>query len=161
MKNKTLAAVLSLLLGGIGIHKFYLGKNKQGILYLLFFWTFIPSILGLIDAIKLFMMSNEDFDFKYNKKYVSFYNSSSKPRYDETDSNIVKDIKSLFDLKEKGAITEEEYLEKKNELQGPLSSSRYDDSYSAKIKDLGVFFELKEKDGITEEEYQEKKNELL
>lgn len=36
IKNKTLAAILALFLGGLGIHKFYLGKTAAGILYLLF-----------------------------------------------------------------------------------------------------------------------------
>lgn len=37
MKNKTTAALLALFLGGIGIHRFYLGKWISSIFYLLFF----------------------------------------------------------------------------------------------------------------------------
>jgi TM2 domain-containing membrane protein YozV len=47
MKDKTTAAILSLLLGGLGVHKFYLGKGVWGLLYLVFCWTFIPAIIGL------------------------------------------------------------------------------------------------------------------
>lgn len=32
-RDKTVAAVLAFFLGGIGIHKFYLGQSGQGILY--------------------------------------------------------------------------------------------------------------------------------
>jgi hypothetical protein len=50
-KSKSVAIVLALLLGGLGLHKFYLGKPVQGILYLVFCWTFIPAVLGIIDAV--------------------------------------------------------------------------------------------------------------
>lgn len=50
-KSKTTAGILGILLGGIGAHKFYLGKTGMGILYLLFCWTYIPSIVGLIEGI--------------------------------------------------------------------------------------------------------------
>lgn len=49
--NKVIYCVLALFLGGIGIHKFYAGKNVAGVLYLIFCWTFVPSILALIDFI--------------------------------------------------------------------------------------------------------------
>jgi TM2 domain-containing membrane protein YozV len=49
-KNSTTAVVLTLLLGGIGIHKFYLGQTGWGIVYLLFCWTLVPSILAFFEA---------------------------------------------------------------------------------------------------------------
>jgi len=64
-KNRTTAGLLALLLGGIGIHKFYLGNSAAGIIYLLFFWTFIPAILALIEGISLLSMSDEEFAAKY------------------------------------------------------------------------------------------------
>jgi TM2 domain-containing membrane protein YozV len=50
-KDKIAAGLLAVFLGGIGVHKFYLGKIGQGILYLLFSWTFVPSIVALIEGI--------------------------------------------------------------------------------------------------------------
>lgn len=67
MKNKTTAGILALFFGGIGAHKFYLGKPIVGLFYLLFCWTFIPEFIALIEAILLFSMREESF----NKKYVS------------------------------------------------------------------------------------------
>jgi TM2 domain-containing membrane protein YozV len=61
-KDKFTAGLLALLLGGFGIHRFYLGHTGKGIIYLLFFWTFIPAILALIDGIRYLTMSNEDFE---------------------------------------------------------------------------------------------------
>ncbi|MCR4837985.1 MAG: TM2 domain-containing protein [Eubacterium sp.] len=52
-KNRTLAGVLAILTGTLGIHKFYLGQWKKGILYLLFFWTGIPMLLSLLEGAHL------------------------------------------------------------------------------------------------------------
>ena len=60
-KSKGLAIVLALFLGGLGIHKFYLGKTGLGFLYLIFCWTFIPAILGVIDAIILATRNERQF----------------------------------------------------------------------------------------------------
>jgi TM2 domain-containing membrane protein YozV len=49
--NKVTYALLAIFLGGIGVHKFYAGQTGLGILYLLFCWTFVPEIIGLIEGI--------------------------------------------------------------------------------------------------------------
>jgi len=64
-KSKLAAALFALFLGGLGIHKFYLGRIGWGIVYLLFCWTVIPSILGIIEGILLLVMSEHDFNRKY------------------------------------------------------------------------------------------------
>ncbi|WP_290966539.1 NINE protein [Flavobacterium sp.] len=69
MKNRVTALVLTFFLGGIGIHKFYLGQSVQGIFYLLFCWTFIPSILALFQFIGLLLMSDHSFNLKYNNGF--------------------------------------------------------------------------------------------
>lgn len=68
MKNKTTAALLAFFLGGLGVHRFYLGQPILGIIYLLLCWTFIPAIIGLIDFIVLVTYSDDKFDRKYNQK---------------------------------------------------------------------------------------------
>ena len=64
-KSKTVAILLALFLGDIGVHKFYLGQILQGILYLVFCWTFIPVILSIIDIIIYLCMSDQAFQKKY------------------------------------------------------------------------------------------------
>jgi TM2 domain-containing membrane protein YozV/ribosomal protein L40E len=64
-RNRIAAALFALLLGGLGIHKFYLGRIGQGILYLVFFWTFIPAIVGFIEGIIYLTMSDQTFNAKY------------------------------------------------------------------------------------------------
>ncbi len=65
-RTKLTAGLLALFLGWIGIHKFYLGQKGLGIIYLIFFWTFIPGIISLIEAIIYLSMSQQNFDAKYN-----------------------------------------------------------------------------------------------
>lgn len=64
-KSRIAAALFAIFLGGIGIHKFYLGSVGLGILYLLFCWTFIPAIVGFIEGIIYLTMSDEAFAAKY------------------------------------------------------------------------------------------------
>lgn len=66
-KNKTTAIVLAGLLGGLGIHRFYLGRPGSGILYLVFFWTFIPVLLSLAELVRMAMMEDEEFHGKYSR----------------------------------------------------------------------------------------------
>jgi len=60
-KSRTTAALFALFLGGIGVHRFYIGDTAKGILYLVFCWTFIPGIIALIEAIRWFSMSDAKF----------------------------------------------------------------------------------------------------
>jgi len=63
--SKIKLLLLTLFLGGAGGHKFYLGKNWQGILYLLFNWTQVPRIIAFIEFI-IYASTSSD---KLNKKY--------------------------------------------------------------------------------------------
>ncbi|WP_436925888.1 TM2 domain-containing protein [Halosimplex amylolyticum] len=63
--ERLIAALLAIFLGGIGAHKFYLGKNGQGLLYLCFFWTAIPALLGIIEGIIYLTKSDEEFREQY------------------------------------------------------------------------------------------------
>jgi hypothetical protein len=67
-KNKLTAGLLALFLGGLGVHKFYLGR-AVGVVYLLFCWTFIPSIIALIEGIIYLCYSGTDEEF--TRKYAS------------------------------------------------------------------------------------------
>lgn len=64
-KSRTTAGIFALLLGGLGAHKFYLGKTGMGLVYLILFWTFIPALLGLVEGVVYLNMSDEDFARKH------------------------------------------------------------------------------------------------
>ncbi|NLC36691.1 MAG: TM2 domain-containing protein [Alcaligenaceae bacterium] len=61
--HRKIAIVLAICLGWLGAHRFYLGQIGWGIVYLLIFWLFTPLVivLGLIDAIRYFFMTDEQF----------------------------------------------------------------------------------------------------
>ena len=64
-KDRVVAIVLALLLGGLGIHKFYLGQVPLGILYLIFSWTGIPGIIAWVEAILYLRRSDESWAAQY------------------------------------------------------------------------------------------------
>ena len=65
MKNRYVAALLAFFLGGFGVHRFYLGK-WTGIFYLIFCWTYVPSIIALIEGILYLTNGEDEFNRKYN-----------------------------------------------------------------------------------------------
>ncbi len=73
-KSKFAAILLAFLLGGWGVHLFYLGENKKGVVYLiigifgLFFWfpLILTGVLALIDIFRYLFMSDAEFAAKYS-----------------------------------------------------------------------------------------------
>ena len=65
LKNKTVAGILAILLGSLGVHKFYLGKTTIGIIYIVLTCTavlaFVPAILGLIEGITYLTQNEHNF----------------------------------------------------------------------------------------------------
>ena len=49
-RDEVVGILLALFLGTFGAHHFYLRRTGLGILYLVFCWTGIPSILGFIEC---------------------------------------------------------------------------------------------------------------
>ena len=66
VKSKIAAGLLGIFLGGIGVHKFYMGKIGMGILYLLFCWTGIPAIVGFIEGVIYLCSNDENFQLKHH-----------------------------------------------------------------------------------------------
>lgn len=63
--NRVAAALLALFLGGIGAHKFYLGRPIQGLIYIIFVWTGIPALIGLIEGLIYLYQSDAEFHRQY------------------------------------------------------------------------------------------------
>jgi len=70
-KNRVTAAVLAITLGGLGVHKFYLGKPVQGIFYLIFIWTYIPAIIGFAEGLYYLSLNDQQFAEKFEPKPTS------------------------------------------------------------------------------------------
>lgn len=77
-KEKVVAGILGILLGGLGIHHFYLGSKTTGIIYIavtlgggLFTCGLASSVmglLGLVEGILLLTFDDEKFDRLYNQQ---------------------------------------------------------------------------------------------
>ncbi len=87
-KNKTFATLLALLLGGLGVHRFYLkgATDRLGLLHLCSvpiaglvygaghapnpFWVMLPLLvsysIGFIETLVIGLMPDEKWDAKYN-----------------------------------------------------------------------------------------------
>ncbi len=61
VKDRTVAALLAIFLGWIGVHRFYLGDIGLGIVYLIFSWTGIPALVGFIEGIIYFTKTDAEF----------------------------------------------------------------------------------------------------
>ncbi|WP_459193044.1 TM2 domain-containing protein [Halosimplex sp. J119] len=63
--QRLIAALLAIFLGGFGAHKFYLGDTRTGIIYLCFFWTMIPGLIGVVEGLIYLSKSDEEFRRQY------------------------------------------------------------------------------------------------
>lgn len=70
-KSKLAAGLLGIFLGALGIHKFYLGYNKEGLIMLLVslltcgVGATVMEIIGLIEGILYLTKTDEDFENTY------------------------------------------------------------------------------------------------
>ncbi len=70
-KSKVVAGILGILLGSLGVHKFYLGYNKEGLIMLLVslltcgVGATVMAVIGLIEGIMYITKSDEDFKSIY------------------------------------------------------------------------------------------------
>jgi TM2 domain-containing membrane protein YozV len=68
-RNKFVAAVLALLVGPLGIHRFYLGRTGTGIVMLVLSCTFVGLLVtapwAFVDMIRYLMMSDREFAGRY------------------------------------------------------------------------------------------------
>lgn len=58
-KSKVVFVLLALFLGGLGIHRMYIGDWGLGIVYLLLCWTGIPMIIALFEALVIGLRKND------------------------------------------------------------------------------------------------------
>lgn len=121
MRNRLVAIIITLFVGAFGLHKFYLGENLAGIMYLLFSWTLIPGILAFFDFLGLALMSEESFNRKFNGIREP-YRFTESPRVfvsnsrQESSQEIAATLGELKKLYDQGIITAEEYETKRREL---------------------------------------------
>ena len=76
-QKKLVAGILAILLGGFGIHKFYLGYTMAGVVQIvLTFLCGIGGIVGLIEGIMYLIKPDEEFESQYihgDKSKMKFF----------------------------------------------------------------------------------------
>ena len=82
-KSKVAAGLFGILLGGLGIHKFYLGYTKEGLIMLLvtLIGAFLTAgiaplamgIIGLIEGILYLTKSDEEFYAVYVQRHKGWF----------------------------------------------------------------------------------------
>lgn len=63
-KSRFLAILLAFFFGTFGLHHFYMGNKVKGVITLLLFWTYIPTFIGIFNAIQYFFGSDDEFQAK-------------------------------------------------------------------------------------------------
>jgi len=61
-RNRKEAGVLAIVLGSLGIHKFYLGQYGKGLIYFATCWSGIPTLMSLGEGIHFLTESDEQFE---------------------------------------------------------------------------------------------------
>ena len=78
-KQKLPAGLLAILLGALGIHKFYLGYKKEGIITLCIslltcgIGASVMGIIGLVEGIMYLTKSDEEFQATYVDNYKGWF----------------------------------------------------------------------------------------
>lgn len=111
MKDKTTAIILSALLGGLGVDRFYLGYTGMGVLKLLTAGCF--GFLWILDIVNIASGKLQPAD-------GSGYSDTpgATPQAPATDP--YDDLKKIVQLKEQGVITEKEYMKLKADCLAKL-----------------------------------------
>ncbi|MBR0484756.1 MAG: FTR1 family protein [Oscillospiraceae bacterium] len=67
-RNRKEAGILAIVLGGLGIHKFYLGKYGKGLIYVATCWSGIPFLISIGEGIHFLTESDEQFEEELKPK---------------------------------------------------------------------------------------------
>lgn len=68
MEKRFIFAFFAFFLGGLGIQEFLLGNKCRGILGICFFWTFIPTVVALVQIVRALCSGSEERFFEIYPK---------------------------------------------------------------------------------------------
>lgn len=106
MKDKTTAIILSALLGGLGVDRFYLGYTGMGVLKLLTGGCF--GILWILDIINIASGRLQPADGLGYADCNYVQNNSS-------DADVYDTLKKIAKLHDEGIISDEEFTQMKKD----------------------------------------------
>jgi serine/threonine protein kinase len=107
-RSRPLAVALAVLGGYWGLHNWYLpGRKARAVLSLVFFWTFIPLLLSLLDAWSMVRGSQADFDARFNPELMIAAGRAPDP---------AAAIERLHALHLQGALSKKEFEREKRRV---------------------------------------------
>ncbi len=132
-KDRKVAAVLAfagaipipVLNGTIsGLHKFYLGQPRWGIIYLLLGLTPIPTIASLIEGAWYLFQDSEEFEQNFNSLPATKSEAMAASHASTAPSNITpiqvgtvaEALRQLEQLRQEGLVSEYEFEQKRRQL---------------------------------------------
>lgn len=65
--NKTRLILMTIFVGGLGAHKFYVGSWGWGIIYIILCLAYIPLILSIVELIHYISLSEEEINKRVQK----------------------------------------------------------------------------------------------
>lgn len=102
MKNKYIAALLALLLGGFGAQYFYIGKPKRGLLCILLCLTPLPYLWGLYKAVLYVCYTDAEFAEECNiyfEEHLQKIEDSNYTKIEDAPQRIDENSDELYYLK--------------------------------------------------------------
>ena len=123
LKSRKVAAILAftgMLIPIAGLHKFYLGQRRWGLLYLLLSWTPIPHVASAIEGVWYLFQNEDEFDHNFNclPEVANFSPLLNRPlAFEPTNVSAIADaLRQLDYLRQDGLISEYEFELKRRQL---------------------------------------------
>ncbi|HEY9812881.1 MAG TPA: NINE protein [Candidatus Sericytochromatia bacterium] len=120
-KNRTIATLLAfsgIVIPLAGLHKFYLGQPRWGLLYLVLSWTPIPHVASAIEGVWYLAQNTDKFDDNFNTGIMSVASTPTNVStgVDPTQvSAIAEALRQLDQLRQDGLISEYEFEQKRRQ----------------------------------------------
>ncbi len=96
-----------------GLHKFYLKQRGWGVVYLLFWWTTIPTVAGCVEAVWYLSQDRDEFDRNFNRDLPPATVTVNVAVAPDRVSAVGEALRELDRLRQEGLISESEFEQKR------------------------------------------------